>query len=507
MSAVVARRAPASSIRRLLGLPGSPVPAEALQALMDRVRGRELDLDPVLGQIIDAVCAELGADRGTLYLVDHATSQLVSRAAHLPEIAEIRLDLGEGLAGWVARHRSPVVLPDARRDPRHAGQFDLSTGYVTETLMAVPVLAEEGELLAVLQVLNKREGLFDREDLRQAQRMARGVARLLEGTSLRHQLRGDHRQRLAWRYNNIIGDSPGMKSVYERVGRAARTAATVLIRGESGTGKELIARAIHYNSPRADKPFVKVDCAALPEHLVENELFGHVAGAFTSAQRQARGKVIEAEGGTLFLDEVGELPSAVQAKILRLVQDRTYFQVGASKPDAADVRFVCATHRDLEAEVDQKRFRQDLYYRLRVVEIVLPALRDRGHDDLERLIEHFLDRFRREHDRPELRLAQQARTALHTHLWPGNVRELENCLESAVVLAPDSRITSDLLPLRPPTRPLTGPGRFQSELLTLKEVELAYIRHVLQHCGGNRTKAARLLDIGRNTLIRKLKEG
>ncbi len=480
--------------------------AEALQSLLERVRGRELDLDAVLGLVIDTVCRELGADRGTLYLVDHANQQLVSRAAHLPEIAEIRLDLGEGLAGWVARHRSPVVLPDASQDPRHAGQFDASTGYQTASMMAVPVLGPDQELLAVLQVLNQRDGVFGRQDLGRAERMAQGVAALLDTTSLGSQLRPDNRQRLSWRYNNIIGDSASMQGVYGRVGRAARTAATVLIRGESGTGKELIARAIHFNSPRSDGPFVKVDCAALPEHLVENELFGHVAGAYTSAAQQARGKVIEAEGGTLFLDEVGELPAAVQAKILRLVQDRTYFPVGASTPSQADVRFVCATHRDLELEVEHKRFRQDLYYRLRVVEIALPPLRDRGHADLERLIDHFLDRFRREHARPGLVLSAAAATTLHAHSWPGNVRELENCLESAVVLAPSDRITPDLLPLRSPTTQARGPDTFSSGLKTLAEVELAYIRHVLQLCGGNRTKAARMLDIGRNTLIRKLKD-
>jgi Nif-specific regulatory protein len=239
---------------------------------------------------------------------------------------------------------------------------------------------------------------------------------------------------------------------------------------------------------------------------VDNELFGHVAGAYTGAQRKAPGKVVEAEGGTLFLDEVGELPTSVQGKLLRLVQDRTYFQVGASRPSQTDVRFVCATHRDLEAEVDSNRFRQDLYYRLRVVEIQIPPLRERGHGDLERLVDHFLDRFRQEHNRPGLRLNAMARTTLHAHDWPGNVRELKNCIESAVVLCPGQIITPDLLPLRRSLKRASNPDSFTSELVTLREVEIAYIRHVLQACGGNRTKAARLMEIGRNTLIRRLKE-
>jgi Nif-specific regulatory protein len=199
------------------------MPLESLQELLERVRGRELDLDSLLGLVIDTVCEELQADRGTLYLVDHANQQLVSRAAHLPEIAEIRLDIGEGLVGWVARHRSPVVLPDARKDPRHAPQIDQSTGYRTHSLMALPVDNPGGELQAVLQLLNKKTGHFGRRDLAHAEKMAQGIASLLDSTSLRHQLRPGSRQRLSWRYNNIIGDSPGMRAVYGRVSRAART--------------------------------------------------------------------------------------------------------------------------------------------------------------------------------------------------------------------------------------------------------------------------------------------
>ena len=506
---VVAQRATPIVLRQVRGVLGlaATVPAEDLADLIERVRGRETDLDTVLGQVIDAVCRELGADRGTLYLVDHANRELVSRAARLPELTEIRLRVGEGVAGWVAEHGDAVLVPDAGSDPRHNPRIDEATGYQTATLMAVPVVGSTSQLLAVLQVLNKATGRFTRRDLDLGGKMADGVAGILEATSLLFQLKPGSRHRLSWRFNNIVGDSPPMKEVYGRVSRAARTAATVLIRGESGTGKELIARAIHYNSPRADRPFVKVDCAALPEHLVENELFGHVAGDYTSADRVARGKVTEAEGGTLFLDEVGELPASVQAKLLRLVQDRSYFPVGASRARQADVRFVCATNRELEEEVLHGRFRQDLYYRLRVVEVPLPPLRARGHDDLERLIDHFLDRFRHEHGRPDLVLSAPSRAALHAHGWPGNVRELENCIESAVVLTPGVVIGPDQLPLGRSPQPARSPHGFSSDLVCLRDVELAYIRHVLQVCGGNRTKAARLLGIGRNTLIRRLREG
>ena len=304
-----------------------------------------------------------------------------------------------------------------------------------------------------------------------------------------------------------------MQAVFDRTARAARTDATVLVRGESGSGKEAIARAVHFNSPRRDAPFVKVDCAALPENLIENELFGHEQGAFTGADRAADGKVQAARGGTLFLDEVGELPLPVQGKLLRLLQERTFLKVGGTQPQRADLRFVAATHRDLEAAVAEGSFRQDLYYRLRVVQLDLPSLRERGAPDIDRLIDHFLFRFAREHDRGDLALAPAARTLLLAHDWPGNVRELEHCIESAVVLAVGDTITPDQLQLGPTSgeRPsLAGgevdPERFHTQIRPLRDVELAYIRHVLARCDDNRSQAARVLGIGRNTLLRKLKD-
>jgi Nif-specific regulatory protein len=284
----------------------------------------------------------------------------------------------------------------------------------------------------------------------------------------------------------------------------------VLVRGETGTGKELIARAVHFNSPRREGPLVKVDCAALPEQLIENELFGHERGAYTGADRVAEGKVAAADGGTLFLDEIGELTLPTQGKLLRLLQDRTYLRVGGKQPMRADVRFVAATHRPLEQLVEEGRFRSDLYYRLRVVEIAMPPLRDRGHADLERLIDHFLFEHGRQHGRRGLQLTAEARAALHGYAWPGNVRELEHALESAVVLCPGQLITPDLFPFR--QRSLASVGSdgadddaFLTPVRPLREVEEAYVRHVLELCGGNRSEAARRLGIGRNTLLRKIK--
>ena len=472
--------------------------------------GAQVDLEEVLRRIMDEVVLQLAADRGTLYLVDHARDELVSRVAHLPELTEIRLRMGEGVAGWVAARGECVNIPGGRRDPHFDERFhhriDRLTGYRTLSLLAVPVNDPDGHRIGVLQVLNKRDGVFDAADERRLAALAVDVARLLSDTSLRSQLRPGQRQSLDFRYNGIVGVAPVMREVYDRTARAARTEATVLVLGESGSGKELIARAVHCNSPRRDGPFVKVDCAALPAGLIENELFGHERGAFTGADRAAEGKVEAAHKGTLFLDEVGELPSSVQGKLLRLIQERTFLRVGGARVQTVDLRFVCATHRDLEADVAAGRFRQDLYYRLRVVPIRVPPLRERGPVDLDRLIDHLLFELVRRHGRESLRLGSAARAVLQAHPWPGNVRELENCLEAAVVLAPGPEIGPAHLTVGQ-AAPNAAPRRldvFETPTAPLVVVERAYIEHVLRQCGGNRSEAARKLGIGRNTLLRKL---
>jgi Nif-specific regulatory protein len=467
-----------------------------------------VDLDTLLAEVVDGVAAEVGSERATLFLVDRGRQELVSRVAHLPEIAEIRLRLGEGIAGSVAARRRLSNVPVADRSPVFAHRIDLETGFRTRSLLAVPVLDRRDEVLGVLEAVNKRDGDFGPDDEATMSRLAARVAELLVTSSLASQLQPEARLPLAFRFNGIVGESFAMRRVLERAARAARTEATVLVRGESGTGKELIARAIHVNSARAERPLVKVDCAALPGELVENELFGHVRGAYTGADRASSGKVATAEGGTLFLDEIGELGPAAQGRLLRLVQDREYYPVGGDTLKRADVRIVTATNRDLERDVASGGFRQDLYYRLRVVELELPSLRERGHAELDRLIDHFLYECGRRHARPGMRLSSAARGALHAHAWPGNVRELEHHLESAVVLSPSARIELDSLPSDPTGA--SAPSAMPEgaiEILPLREVERRYVARAVELCDGNRSKAARLLGIGRNTLLRKLGRG
>jgi Nif-specific regulatory protein len=291
-----------------------------------------------------------------------------------------------------------------------------------------------------------------------------------------------------------------MRRVYAMTEKAAATDASVLLRGESGTGKELVARAIHVNSKRRERAFVKVDCAALPAALVENELFGHERGAFTGADRRSPGKFEAAEGGTIFIDEIGELPLQVQGKLLGVLQDRELSRLGSTKPLAVDVRVVAATHRDLEAMIAAGQFRADLYYRIKVVEIRLPPLRERGPEDIARLIRHFVDLFSRRHGKRLRGIEPAALARLFAHPWPGNVRELSNCLEAAVALTDGETLEASALPLPTPAAAPAPRG-----VRTLAAVERDAIAAALQAFGGNRTTAAKALGIGRNTLNRKIK--
>lgn len=304
----------------------------------------------------------------------------------------------------------------------------------------------------------------------------------------------------------IVGTSAPMLKVNELVARVARTETTVLITGESGTGKELVAKALHAASDRRDGPFVAINCAALPENLLESELFGHVRGAFTDARNARLGLLVKASRGTLFLDEIGEMPAGMQAKLLRALQERTVRPVGGDQEQPFSARIIAATNRDLEAEVDEKRFREDLFYRINVVRIEVPPLRARGSDVLL-LAQHFLERYATQSRRAVVGLTHDAANLLAFYSWPGNVRELQNCIERAVALARSDRIEAADLPDK------IEDGRRISavieasdplELLPMEEVERRHIHRVLEAVAGNKTLAAQILGFDRRTLYRKL---
>jgi len=304
-------------------------------------------------------------------------------------------------------------------------------------------------------------------------------------------------------YPNIIGESNAMKDVFRMIDRLSKSDSTVLIHGESGTGKELVASTIHYQGKRKDGPFVIVNCGALPETLIESELFGYEKGAFTGATRRKPGRFELASGGTLFLDEVGELPPSVQVKLLRVLQDGTFERLGGTETIKVDVRVIAATNRDLEAEVKEGTFREDLYYRLAVIPLTLPPLRER-REDIPLLIEHFLQRYTSRLGK-QVSLSKDAVTALMEYHFPGNVRELENIIERVVTLCDGNLVKKEDLPAHVLKKDSEQP-EFQPLTKVAQEAERQYILRVLRQTGGNRSRAASVLGISRKTLWEKMRQ-
>lgn len=334
------------------------------------------------------------------------------------------------------------------------------------------------------------------------------VQRAVEQRQMRQeidQLRNEVQQR--YRFGDIIGRSPSMKRLFETMAHVCELAANVLILGESGTGKERVARALHANSSRSTGPFVAVNCAAIPETLIESELFGYVRGAFTDARKDRPGLFQQARGGVLFLDEIAEIPVTLQAKLLRVIEDREVRPLGADKSAQVDVKLITATNQVLDDLVQEGRFRQDLYYRLNVIRIDLPPLRERP-EDIPLLVDHFIQRFAHEAQRRVEGIDKDALALLVSHRWPGNVRELEHTVERAVLLGKNSTITVADLPSQlsagePRKLPL---AEAVARSFTLRDLEREYIERVLEETGGNKSEAAKILGVDRTTLYRKLDE-
>jgi two-component system, NtrC family, response regulator HydG len=331
------------------------------------------------------------------------------------------------------------------------------------------------------------------------------VDKALEETGLRRENENLRRQvRERYSLPGIIGHSKEMQQALDLVMRVAPTDATILIQGESGTGKEVIAKAIHHTSPRTQHPFVAVNCGALPEPLLESEIFGHVKGAFTGATAHKKGLFEEAHGGTFFLDEIGDMPLSLQVKFLRVLQEGEIRRVGSNQATSVDVRVLAATNRDLGQLMQQGQFREDLYYRLNVIPLALPPLRER-REDIPALAEHFLRRFGDKQHRP-LSLTANAVERLLRYPWPGNVRELENAMERTAILARNDLIGPDELPPHIASGTPLGPAPVLPREQTLAEVEKSHILQTLERCGWNHSQAAEALGIGRTSLWRKLKE-
>ncbi len=377
----------------------------------------------------------------------------------------------------------------------------------------VVVISGQGSIEAAVEAMKAGAATYLRKPLR-VDEVRELVRKVLENRELRRtNLALQRRLEERFGFQGILGTSAGMRSVFEVLRNVAETSATVLILGESGTGKELVAQALHQNSGRAHGVFLAINCAALSEGVLESELFGHERGAFTGALRTHKGKFEAAAGGTLFLDEVGDMPPALQAKLLRVIEAREIYRVGSNRPLRVDVRLVAATHRDLPALVREGRFREDLYFRLAVVTVRLPALRER-REDIPLLADAFLREFRTVHGKPAEGFTPAAMEALRAHPWPGNVRELRNAVESMVVVSRGGLLDVDAIPATVARIPAAAsaqdapPGSTASSLdgLTLAEVERVLVSRALESHEGNRERAARALGISERTLYRKINE-
>jgi len=380
--------------------------------------------------------------------------------------------------------------------------------YVTENRPDIPVIVITafGDMKAAISAIRAGADDFINKPL-EMEALAHSVKRAVSHRRLREEVkRLTEESGRAKTFEGLIGNSPKMRQVYDLIHRVGATDTSVLLTGESGTGKELVARALHTESERAAKPFIAVNCAAVPANLLESELFGHVRGAFTDAKTSRKGLFQRAEGGTVLLDEIGEMPLEMQPKLLRVLQERKLTPVGGASELSFDVRILAATNRDLEQDVEDGRFREDLYYRVNVVEVHIPPLRTRGRDVLL-LAQHFVDELGERIGKPVEGISSEAARKLLDYDWPGNVRELENAMERAVALTRYERVAEEDLPERVRTYESTRVTPIdvdQEHVLTLHELEKRYIERVLKAVAGNKTRAARLLGLDRRTLYRKL---
>jgi Nif-specific regulatory protein len=481
--------------------------------------GSTLNLKSALTRVLETLEEHHGALSGSVALLDEKSGELAIEAASgmaWQAARRTRYRVGEGITGRVVQSGKPVVVPRVSQEPlflNRTGVFK-DAGKGEMSFICVPI-TQDGRTLGALGVMlaYDKDGDYERETkfygivasmIAQAFR----VHRLIEAERQRlvqenAQLRQELKER--YEFRNIIGNSRPMQGVYEQVAQVAATNTTVLIRGESGTGKEMIAHAVHYNSPRAGKPFVKVSCGALPESLIESELFGYEAGAFTDARAQKKGRFELAHGGTLFLDEVGELTLSTQVKLLRVLQEREFERLGGVQPIKVNVRLIAATNKDLESAVRQGGFREDLYYRLNVFTLYLPPLRERRSDALL-LADHFVEKYASAHGKDVRRIATTAIDMLMSYHWPGNVRELENCIERAVLVCDGGVIHAHHLPPSLQTAEVSGTLPRRSLEAAVESYEKDLILDALKTARGSRAKAARLLDTTERIIGYKVKK-
>ncbi len=467
-----------------------------------------MDLREVINPVFEAIGKHMGMLRGTLTLINRTTEELFIEAAYGLSTSQKergRYKLGEGITGQVVKTGQPVAVPRISEDPLFLNRTGARRKLRKKDISFICVPIKIGnEVIGALSAdrLFAEDVSFE-EDVRLLSIIASMVAQAVKlrksAQEERERLLGENirlQQELKDKFqpSNIIGNSHVMKTVYDLIGQVSKSNASVLILGESGTGKELVASAIHYNSLRSKMPFIKVNCAALPESVLESELFGHEKGAFTGALAQRKGRFELAHGGSLFLDEVGDLSPSTQIKLLRVIQEKEFERVGGTETIKVDVRLIVATNRNLEELIREGKFREDLYYRLNVFPIHIPPLRERKTDILL-LADYFVGKYSRINHKNVRRVSTPAIDMLMSYHWPGNVRELENCIERAILISNDDVIHGHHLP--PTLQTAEGSGTVHSGTLqeSIDNLERELIIDALKSARGNKARAARQLGL------------
>lgn len=483
---------------------------KTLAALLEASAVMNASLEPAatLQAIVRLAASVLNAEGSSVLLLDKRRNKLIFQAVvgdRSDTLIGEEFDAELGIAGRVCSNGQGLLVPEAREHPAFFDGIDDKTNITTRDLVAAP-LKYRGEIIGVVEVLNRRPpGQFTEHDLDILQVFA-NLAAISTFNAQKHEaVKRENRglREVTLVEEPIIGESQALQDVTALIERVAGTDATVLLLGETGTGKELSARAIHARSPRRKRAFIAINCAALPETLLESELFGHEAGAFTGAVAQKLGRFELADRGTLFLDEIGDISLSTQIKLLRVLQEREFVRVGGVKTITCDVRIIAATNRDLNQAMQQGRFREDLYYRLNVFPIKLPPLCDRW-DDVPLLVEHFVGAVARELARPKPAMADEALSLLSAYVWPGNIRELRNVIERAVLLCDSGTIGPTHLP-----REITGEEDVpiaEEVGSTLKGYEKAMIVKALEESDWNQSQAARALGLSRDNLRYRLRK-
>ncbi|MBI4972047.1 MAG: nif-specific transcriptional activator NifA [Candidatus Omnitrophica bacterium] len=481
-----------------------------------------LNLEVTLQAILDILHKRMGMERGTVSLLDPQTEELtisVATGLDKKQMERGRYKVGEGITGKVVQAGEPIVVPNVGEEPLFLNRTK-ARGDVTRkniSFICVPVKLDKRTIGALSVDRLFGDSVSFTEDVRlltiissmvaQAVKIhemvrAEKEALVAETRALRSELKKKYRP------ESVIGESKRMLEVYSSIELISQSKATVLLRGESGTGKELIAKAIHYASPRAEKPFIKLSCAALPETLLESELFGYEKGAFTGATTLKKGRFELANGGTLFLDEIGDVAPVIQVKLLRVLQEKEFERLGGTETIHVDVRIITATNKDLEREVREGKFREDLYYRLNVVPIFLPSLRERK-EDLPILVNHFLKKFASENNKNIQTIDDAAWDHILNYPWPGNVRELENAIERAVILCTGKVIKREHFPfeLQDRVRKVETPSEFEAKGNlndAVANIEKKMIESAIKQSSGNKRKAAKMLGVTERILGYKL---